>query len=128
VGFVKYTYITFNEDAPMAIPLSNEIRALLDANFAHLATLMADGSPQSVPIWVGREGDRILICTGEGSLKENMRRLHPECSESESSDRSLPADILLREKPEEDDDDDDEEDEEEHDGGEDEDTDDGYSE
>jgi nitroimidazol reductase NimA-like FMN-containing flavoprotein (pyridoxamine 5'-phosphate oxidase superfamily) len=50
----------------MAIPLSNEIRALLEApNFAHLATLMPDGSPQSVPIWVGREGDRILICTGE---------------------------------------------------------------
>src|SRR5436853_6301470 len=54
----------------MAIPLSNEIRALLDApNFAHLATLMADGSPQSVPVWVGREGDHILICTDEGSLK-----------------------------------------------------------
>jgi hypothetical protein len=30
----------------MAIPLSNEIRALLDSpNFAHLATLMPDGSP-----------------------------------------------------------------------------------
>lgn len=60
----------------MAIPLSNEIRALLDSpNFAHLATLMPDGSPQSVPVWVGREGDRILICTGEGSLKaKNTRR------------------------------------------------------
>ena len=60
----------------MAIPLSDEIRALLDGpNFAHLATLMADGSPQSVPVWVGREGDRILICTGEGSLKgKNTRR------------------------------------------------------
>jgi Pyridoxamine 5'-phosphate oxidase len=34
----------------MAIPLSNEIRELLDGpNFAHLATLMPDGSPQSVP-------------------------------------------------------------------------------
>src|SRR5690348_18432273 len=54
----------------MAILLSNEIRALLDSpNFAHLATLLPDGSPQSVPVWVGREGDRILICTGEGSLK-----------------------------------------------------------
>ncbi|MGD0598991.1 MAG: pyridoxamine 5'-phosphate oxidase family protein, partial [Terriglobales bacterium] len=52
----------------MVIPLSDEIRALLDGpNFAHLATLMPDGSPQSAPVWVGREGDRILICTGEGS-------------------------------------------------------------
>jgi hypothetical protein len=32
----------------MAIAISNEIRALLDGpNFAHLATLMPDGSPQS---------------------------------------------------------------------------------
>ena len=38
----------------MAIPLSDEIRALLDApNFAHLATLMPDGAPQSAPVWVG---------------------------------------------------------------------------
>ena len=65
----------------MAIPLSDEIRALLDApNFAHLATLMPDGSPQSVPIWVGREGDRILICTGEGSLKAKNTRLDPRVS------------------------------------------------
>jgi PPOX class probable F420-dependent enzyme len=62
----------------MAIPLSNEIRALLDGpNFAHLATLMPDGSPQSVPVWVGREGDRILICTGEGSLKAKNTRRDP---------------------------------------------------
>ena len=48
----------------MATPLSNEIKALLDRpNFAHLSTLMPDGAPQSVPVWVGREGDRILICS-----------------------------------------------------------------
>src|SRR5207249_10716752 len=65
----------------MAIPLSDEIKALLDApNFAHLATLMPDGSPQSVPIWVGREGDRILICTGEGSLKAKNTRRDPRVS------------------------------------------------
>ena len=65
----------------MVIPLANEIRALLDGpNFAHLATLMADGSPQSVPVWVGREGDRILICTGEGSLKAKNTRRDPRVS------------------------------------------------
>jgi PPOX class probable F420-dependent enzyme len=62
----------------MAIPLSNEIIALLDApSFAHLATIMSDGSPQSVPVWVGREGDNILICTGEGSLKAKNTRRDP---------------------------------------------------
>ena len=50
--------------------LSDETKQLLDgANFAHLATLMPDGSPQSVPVWLGRDGDRLVICTGEGSLK-----------------------------------------------------------
>ena len=60
----------------MALPLSNEIKALLDGpNFAHLATLMPDGSPQSVPVWVGRQDDNLLICTGEVSLKaKNIRR------------------------------------------------------
>jgi PPOX class probable F420-dependent enzyme len=50
--------------------LSDETKQLLDgANFVHLATLMSDGSPQSVPVWAGRDGDRIVICTGESSLK-----------------------------------------------------------
>jgi PPOX class probable F420-dependent enzyme len=65
----------------MSIPLSNEVRALLDGpNFAHLATLMPDGSPQSVPIWVGREDDRVLVCTGEGSLKGKNTRRDPRVS------------------------------------------------
>ena len=58
--------------------LSAEIRHLLDRpNFAHLATLMSDGSPQSVPVWVGREGDRLVVCTGEGSLKAKNTRRDP---------------------------------------------------
>ena len=58
--------------------LSSETKQLLDsANFAHLATLMSDGSPQSVPVWVGREGDRIVICTGEKSLKARNTAREP---------------------------------------------------
>ena len=38
---------------------------------------MPDGSPQSVPVWVGREGDRVLVCTGEGSLKAKNTRRDP---------------------------------------------------
>jgi PPOX class probable F420-dependent enzyme len=60
----------------MGIPLSPEVKQLIDRpNFAHLGTLMADGSPQCVPVWVGREGDHVVICTGENSLKaKNTRR------------------------------------------------------
>jgi PPOX class probable F420-dependent enzyme len=62
----------------MSTSLSQELRQLLDGpNFAHLATLMADGSPHSVPVWVGREGDRILVCTGEASLKARNTRRDP---------------------------------------------------
>ena len=50
--------------------LSDETKQLLDgANLAHLATLMPDGSPQSVPVWLGSDGDHVVICTGEKSLK-----------------------------------------------------------
>jgi PPOX class probable F420-dependent enzyme len=54
----------------MGIALSNDAKKLVDRpNFVHFATLMSDGSPQSVPVWVGRDGDRLVICTGESSLK-----------------------------------------------------------
>src|SRR3989442_15728341 len=62
----------------MLAPLSAEIMALIDRpNFAHLATLMADGSPHSVPVWIGREEDRLLVCTSEGSLKGRNTRRDP---------------------------------------------------
>jgi PPOX class probable F420-dependent enzyme len=58
--------------------LTIEAKNLIDRpNFAHLATLMPDGSPQSVPVWVGREGERIVICTGEKSLKAKNTRRDP---------------------------------------------------
>jgi PPOX class probable F420-dependent enzyme len=69
---------TVGEEARMSIALSDEIRALLDRpNFVHLATLMPDGSPQSVPVWAAREGDRVLVATGEGSLKARNTRRDP---------------------------------------------------
>jgi PPOX class probable F420-dependent enzyme len=58
--------------------LSAEVKQLIDRpNFAHLATLMSDGAPQSVPVWIGREGDRLVICTGEASLKAKNTRRDP---------------------------------------------------
>jgi PPOX class probable F420-dependent enzyme len=60
----------------MSAPLSSEIKLLLDRpNFAHLSTLMPDGSPSSTPVWIGRDGETLVICTGENSLKgKNTRR------------------------------------------------------
>jgi PPOX class probable F420-dependent enzyme len=50
--------------------LPPEVRELFEgANFVHLATLMPDGSPHSVAIWAGLEGDRVVFFTQERSLK-----------------------------------------------------------
>ncbi len=58
--------------------LTPEAKDLIDRpNFAHLATLMPDGSPQSVPVWVGREAEQLVICTGENSLKGTNTRRDP---------------------------------------------------
>jgi len=46
-------------------------------NFAFLATITPDGTPQVTPTWVDREGEYILINTVEGRAKErNMQRNH----------------------------------------------------
>lgn len=42
---------------------------------AHLATVMRDGSPHSIPLWVGVEGDRLAMFTEVDTLKDrNIRR------------------------------------------------------
>lgn len=60
----------------MAIKLSEGVRKLLEGpNFGHLATLMADGSPQVSPVWVDYDGTHILVNTAEGRAKpRNVRR------------------------------------------------------
>jgi PPOX class probable F420-dependent enzyme len=56
--------------------LSDDIRALFEGpNFGHLATVMPDGSPHTVPVWVGLEGERVAFFTQEGSQKaKNLER------------------------------------------------------
>ncbi|GAA3208132.1 PPOX class F420-dependent oxidoreductase [Dactylosporangium siamense] len=50
--------------------LSADVARLVDdVNYAHIATLLPDGSPHVVPVWVDREGDRIAVLTGPGSRK-----------------------------------------------------------
>jgi len=56
--------------------LSPAVRKLLEGkNFAHVATLMRDGSPQVTPVWIDVEGERILVNSAEGRAKpRNVRR------------------------------------------------------
>ncbi|MGZ8687462.1 MAG: PPOX class F420-dependent oxidoreductase [Gaiellaceae bacterium] len=56
--------------------LPAEIVELLQGrNFAHLASLLPDGSPHSVPVWVGFEDGRIAFFTGADTRKaRNLER------------------------------------------------------
>ena len=56
--------------------LTEKARTLLDApNFAYLATVNDDGSPQVSPVWVDTENGTIVVNTATGRAKErNMRR------------------------------------------------------
>jgi PPOX class probable F420-dependent enzyme len=56
--------------------LPPEVRELFDgANTAHVATLMRDGAPHCVPMWIGVEGDRLAFLSSPTSVKgRNVRR------------------------------------------------------
>jgi len=62
----------------MAIVIPEDVRRLLQApNYAHLATLRRDGSPRSWVVWVGLEGEHVLVCTGEQTWKAKDMRNDP---------------------------------------------------
>ena len=56
--------------------LDETIRQVLDGtSLAHIATVLPDGAPHSVPVWVGTHGDHVAILTGPNSQKaRNLRR------------------------------------------------------
>ena len=56
--------------------LNPDVRRALDGtSLAHLATVLPDGSPHTVPLWVGTHGDHVVFLTGPHSRKaRNLRR------------------------------------------------------
>jgi PPOX class probable F420-dependent enzyme len=60
----------------MGIPLSDSALRLVDGrNYAVLATVNPDGSPQTSVIWIGRDGGDLLFSTVAGRVKHrNMVR------------------------------------------------------
>jgi PPOX class probable F420-dependent enzyme len=58
------------------VALDEGLRALLEErSFAHLATVLPDGAPHSVPIWIAVEGDRVAFFTQPASRKaQNLAR------------------------------------------------------
>ena len=56
--------------------LDPDVRRHLDGTpVAHLATVLPDGAPHTVPLWVDTHGDQIVFLTGPRSRKaRNLRR------------------------------------------------------
>jgi len=80
---------------PAALP--DGVKALLDgANFAHLATLRKDGTPQVDPVWVGRDGNRVLIGTGEGTVKARNALRDPRVALSLVGFRDPYDEVMIR--------------------------------
>lgn len=67
----------------MDLALSDATLALLDGkNYAVLATVNADGSPQTSVVWVGRDGADLLFSTIEGRVKHRNMERDPRVSVS----------------------------------------------
>jgi PPOX class probable F420-dependent enzyme len=61
--------------------LNDAARKLVDAaNPAVLATLNPDGSPQTSVVWVGLDGDDLVISTEAGRRKDSNLRRDPRAS------------------------------------------------
>lgn len=60
----------------MTAPIPASHRDILEkSNFAHIATLMKDGSPQVTPVWIDIDGETIVFNTAEGRQKDrNLKR------------------------------------------------------
>ena len=56
--------------------LDSDVRRVLGGtSIAHLATVLPDGSPHTVPLWVDTRGDQVVFLTGPHSRKaRNLRR------------------------------------------------------
>jgi PPOX class probable F420-dependent enzyme len=56
--------------------LDPDVRQALDGtSIGHIATVLPDGAPHAVPVWVGTDGERAVVLTGPESRKaRNLRR------------------------------------------------------
>jgi PPOX class probable F420-dependent enzyme len=66
----------------------NIVRFFEGRNFAFLATVRKDGSPQVTPTWIDRDNDTILINTAKGRVKQENVSRDPRVSISLVDDRN----------------------------------------
>lgn len=64
--------------------------------FAHVATLMEDGSPQVSPVWIDREDDSVVFNTAAGRLKERNLHRDPRVAISITDTENPYENLLIR--------------------------------
>jgi len=77
--------------------LDPDVRRVLEGtSIAHLATVLPDGSPHTVPLWIGVHDDRLVFLTGPDSRKaRNLRRGPPGALSLKSPDNPF-APVVIR--------------------------------
>lgn len=69
--------------------LAPEVRELFEArNFAHLATVLPDGSPHSVPVWMRLEDGKLLFFAQPQSRKARNLEREPHVAISVVDERN----------------------------------------
>jgi len=66
--------------------------------FAHLSTLMEDGSPQSSAVWVDTDGPLIVVNSAEGRLKDRNIRRDPRVAISVTDPENPYRSLMVRGK------------------------------
>ena len=64
--------------------------------FAHLSTLMPDGSPQASAVWVDTDGGAIVINSAEGRLKDRNIRRDPRVAVSVTDPENPYRSLMIR--------------------------------
>jgi PPOX class probable F420-dependent enzyme len=58
--------------------INDDVREILAGTpIAHLASVLPDGGPHTVPLWIGTHGDHIAVFTGPDSRKARNLRHDP---------------------------------------------------
>ena len=77
--------------------LEPQIQRVLDGtSIAHLATVLPDGAPHSVPVFVGTHDGRVAFFTGPGSRKARNLQADPRVAISLTSADNPFEPIMLR--------------------------------
>ena len=71
----------------MAKLTDEQVALLRKPVFVHLATVMADGTPQATPVWVDTDGTAVLINTAKGRTKARNIARNPHVAISVTDDQ-----------------------------------------